>query len=44
VPRWTGDVNFMPAIGEVKIISQDLLAAKNSLIPVFKQLLNKEEK
>ncbi len=41
VPRWSGDINFMPAIGEVKIISQDLLATKNNLIKAFDQLLKK---
>lgn len=38
VPRWNGDINFMPALGEVKIISQDLLATKRNLIAAFKQL------
>jgi ATP adenylyltransferase len=38
VPRWNGDINFMPAIGEVKIISQDLLATKKNLIDAFKNI------
>ncbi len=37
VPRWNGDTNFMPVLGEVKIISQDLLATKNNLINEFKK-------
>ena len=41
VPRWSGDINFMPAIGEVKIISQDLLITKKNLIKAFEQLLKK---
>lgn len=41
VPRWNGDTNFMPAIGEVKIISQDLLATKKNLIAAFQQLLKR---
>jgi ATP adenylyltransferase len=39
VPRWNGDINFMPSIGEVKIISQDLLETKKNLINSFKQVL-----
>lgn len=35
VPRWNGDTNFMPVLGEVKIISQDLLETKNKFIQVF---------
>jgi ATP adenylyltransferase len=39
VPRWNGDINFMPAIGEVKIISQDLLETKRKLIQSFNEIL-----
>jgi ATP adenylyltransferase len=39
VPRWNGDTNFMPALGEVKIISQDLLVTKKNLLEVYKQLM-----
>lgn len=35
VPRWKGDINFMPVIGEVKVISQDLLVTKKRLIEAF---------
>lgn len=38
VPRWNGDTNFMPALGEVKVISQDLLATKQKLIEAFNKL------
>jgi len=35
VPRWNGDTNFMPALGDVKVISQDLLTTKKKIIEVF---------
>ncbi len=38
VPRWIGDVNFMPVIGEIKVISVDLLEAKRDLIDAFNKL------
>ncbi|MEI7812388.1 MAG: HIT domain-containing protein [Ignavibacteria bacterium] len=38
VPRWTGDINFMPVIGEVKVLSQDLLETKEKLISAFEKL------
>ena len=38
VPRWNGDTNFMPALGEVKVISQDLLATKKLLLEAYREL------
>lgn len=38
LPRWNGDTNFMPAIGEVKVISQDLLVTKNNLIKAIEEV------
>ncbi|MFO7445682.1 MAG: HIT domain-containing protein [Ignavibacteriaceae bacterium] len=37
VPRWNGDTNFMPVLGEVKVISQDLLTTKNKLLEEYKK-------
>jgi ATP adenylyltransferase len=37
VPRWMGDTNFMPALGEVRVISQDLLQLKDKMIEALKQ-------
>jgi len=38
VPRWNGDTNFMPVLGEVKVISQDLLSTKHKLVEQYKRL------
>ncbi|MCF8355603.1 MAG: HIT domain-containing protein [Melioribacteraceae bacterium] len=35
VPRWNGDTNFMPTLGEVKVISQDLIVTKTRMISAF---------
>jgi ATP adenylyltransferase len=40
VPRWNGDTNFMPAIGEIKVISQDLADSKKKLVAGYKELVN----
>jgi ATP adenylyltransferase len=38
VPRWNGDSNFMPVIGDVKIISQDLAETKSKLLKAYSGL------
>ena len=38
VPRWNGDTNFMPVIGEVKVISQDLAETKLKLLNAYDEL------
>lgn len=38
VPRWNGDTNFMPVLGEVKVLSQDLLETKSKLISAIKKI------
>jgi len=38
VPRWNGDTNFMPVIGEVKVISQDLAESKKRLLAGYEKI------
>ena len=40
VPRWNGDTNFMPVLGEVKVLSQDLLQTKKELIRAYESVLS----
>jgi len=35
VPRWNGDTNFMPVVGETKVISQGLKQAYDALRAAF---------
>ncbi len=39
VPRWNGDTNFMPVIGEVKVMSEHLDATWSRLAPLFAPLV-----
>jgi len=37
VPRWNGDTNFMPVLGDVKLISEDMIKTKIRLSKYFKE-------
>ncbi len=39
VPRWNGDTNFMPVLGDVKVISQDLQRTKKDLIESISRMI-----
>lgn len=38
IPRWVGDTNFMPVIGQTKIMVQGLLDTYDELKPLFDKL------
>ena len=38
VPRWEGDTNFMPVVGETRVLPQHLLESYDRLRPFFENL------
>jgi len=36
VPRWNGDTNFMPVVGDVKVLSEHLAGTYDRLLPYFR--------
>ncbi len=38
VPRWSGDMNFMPVLGDVKVISEHLHQTLSKLAPFFEHV------
>jgi ATP adenylyltransferase len=38
VPRWAGDTNFMPVVGETKVLAEHLTRSYEKLRPAFDQI------
>jgi ATP adenylyltransferase len=39
VPRWLGDTNFMPVIGQTRVLPEELGATASKLRPIFQRLV-----
>ncbi len=37
IPRWNGDINFMPAMADIRIIPEHLVQTYNRLRPYFEK-------
>jgi len=38
VPRWNGDTNFMPVVGQVRVLPEELPVTAEKLRPIFQRL------
>jgi ATP adenylyltransferase len=38
VPRWNGDTNFMPVVGNVRVLPEELPVTAEKLRPIFQRL------
>lgn len=43
VPRWDGDTNFMPVLGEVKVISEHIFSTYDTLRDEIDKIIDKEK-
>lgn len=43
VPRWEGDTNFMPVVGEVRVMPQHLLESYDRLSPFFRAFVREDD-
>jgi ATP adenylyltransferase len=42
VPRWNGDTNFMTAIGETRVLPEDVKSSAAKLRPIFERLADSD--
>jgi ATP adenylyltransferase len=42
VPRWSGDTNFMTAVGDSRVLPEDLATSAAKLRPIFQRLAESE--